>query len=510
MNCPHAQELLSARMDGEHLTSSQRAALDAHVPGCEACGSFADRAGRVRTAVRIRAAEHVPDLTEPIMARVAREATRPIVPLRVARLRARRRSAPLVAALLAGVIVGSVLVGGPWDRGSTPLTSAAAVALEVRAVAPSIQAFDGTYEIHEWGLAPDVPERQLRMHIEYLAPQRFRLELDDETTYPSAAWTPTDLTYIEDMPATYRSGPTGCPSDLPVGFCPPTRTTITRASSYSAAAPLPADLVAPIATFGSTDGIRVLGEEDLDEHHTVRVELSFARAAPLFPFLRLGGTWRPFFGDDRVVAWFDTSGWYPVRYEVFASTAPARRNWESRFGLPHEAAGVAIADVILTSVASTPPAADAFAIPGLRMWPMLPFDEAAGKLGYDPTVPGSAGHLDLISVVTPPEGSSGTPRSVVLYSAGLEYLRVGEDPTWRGPGPFGPMGADAQQVDLANGGVAFSEPADDGIGRRVAIHTSTTDLYLESNLPLDELLAIASSMPVHGEPLPAGWRAGSI
>src|SRR5204862_280901 len=80
---------------------------------------------------------------------------------------------------------------------------------------------------------------------------------------PSAEWTPTNLTYIEDMPATYRSGPTGCPGDLPPGVCPTTRTTITRASPYSAAAPLPTDLVAPVSTFSSTDGIRVIGEQPI-------------------------------------------------------------------------------------------------------------------------------------------------------------------------------------------------------------------------------------------------------
>ena len=96
---------------------------------------------------------------------------------------------------------------------------------------------------------------------------------------------------------------------------------------------MPADLIAPIATFGSADGVTVVGREDVDGHETVRVEMSFARAAPLFPFLRLGGTWRPMFEGDRVVLWLDTTGWYPVRFEVFPSTDPERRAWEMRFGL---------------------------------------------------------------------------------------------------------------------------------------------------------------------------------
>jgi hypothetical protein len=454
----------------------------------------------------------VPDLTEQIMARVVGEASGVAVrPVRSRPPRHRRpirwrRLAPSVAAALVGLLVGSVVVGGPWQRPSTRLTSAAAVAGAVRQAAPSIDAFDGTYAIRERGLSPEIPQRELRMTIAYLAPQRFRLDVVDDTTYPSAAWTPTDLTYIEDMPATYRSGPTGCPGDLPAGVCPPTRTTITRTSPYSAAAPLPADLVAPITTFASTQGVRFLGEEDLDGHHTVRVELSFARAAPLFPFLRLGGTWRPFYEGDRVIAWFDTTGWYPVRYQVFPSADPARRDWETRFGLRHESPDEPVFEVDLVSVSSTPPDASIFTIPGLQAPVVVPPDHAVARLGYAPTAPAAAGHLDLISIVTPPAGSGGAPSSVVLYSAGLEYLRIGEDPSWDGPGPYGPLSAGARRVELLGGGVALYEAAGDGIGRRVAIHAADTDVYLESNLPRDELIAIASSLPVRGEPIP-GWRA---
>jgi hypothetical protein len=71
----------------------------------------------------------------------------------------------------------------------------------------------------------------------------------------------------------------------------------------------------------------------------------------------------------------------------------------------------------------------------------------------------------------------------------------------------------AEQVPLANGGVAYYEPAGDALGRRVAIHAASTDLVLETNLPRDRLLAIASSIPVRGLPFPPGWEdasAGSV
>src|SRR5262249_6930015 len=52
---------------------------------------------------------------------------------------------------------------------------------------------------------------------------------------------------------------------------------------------------------------------------------------------------------------------------------------------------------------------------------------------------------------------------------------------------------------------ALYEPAGEGLGRRLSIHTPTTDLFVESNLSRDELFSIASSLDVRGAPMPARW-----
>src|SRR5262249_7729394 len=153
--------------------------------------------------VRIRAAEQVPDLTSRIMAAVARgpegparRGPRPRRPIRV------RGLVPAIAAAIAGLLLGSLIVGGPWQ--AHPRTAwASEIELGVRRAAPSIESFQGSYTITERGLAPDVPVRTLSMDVAFLAPQRFRLDVHDDTVYPSSAWTPTNLTYIENMPATY-------------------------------------------------------------------------------------------------------------------------------------------------------------------------------------------------------------------------------------------------------------------------------------------------------------------
>ena len=83
---------------------------------------------------------------------------------------------------------------------------------------------------------------------------------------------------------------------------------------------------------------------------------------------------------------------------------------------------------------------------------------------------------------------------------------MAEDRRWSGPGPFGAIGLDAEQVTLPHVGPALYEPAGDGLGRRLSVHTPTTDLYIESNLSRDQLIAVASSLDVRAAAIPQRWR----
>ena len=84
------------------------------------------------------------------------------------------------------------------------------------------------------------------------------------------------------------------------------------------------------------------------------------------------------------------------------------------------------------------------------------------RVGYLPVTPTAPGDLTLSSAVVPPGDDPDTPRSVLLYTDGMAYVRIGERPDWSGTALFGPVGPAAQQVDLAAGGVAYYEPAGDG------------------------------------------------
>jgi outer membrane lipoprotein-sorting protein len=511
VNCERAQIELSARMDGEPA-GRFASAVDAHVAGCPSCRAFEAGAARVRTAVRIRPAEPVPDLVASIMARVTaepRSRRRLRGPPALNRRARTRRLTPVLAATIAGLMAGSVVVGGPWQGPSNRPIAAAAVVLDVQQAAPSLDAFAGTFAITERGLSSSVPVRHLRMDVAFRAPQRFRMDVHDLTSYPPASWTPTDLTYISDGSSTYRSGPTGCPGDLPAGGCPPIRTTITRTSAYSAQAPAPADLVLPLTTFSSADGIDVLGTGRVAGRPAVEVQLTFARAEPLFPFLDLGGNWRPFFDQDRVDLWLDRTSWFPLRYSVYPSADPARRAWELRFGIPVEASTSSILDVQLTSFDRQPPDPALFTAPGWSQPAAMPLAAFPDRVGYLPVTLTSPGNLQLSSAIVPPRDDPNAPRSVLLYTDGMAYVRVGERPDWRGPTLFGPVGEAAQQVGLSSGGVAYYEPASDGLGRRLAIHASGTNLFLESNLPRAQLLLLAASLPVRGRPLPDAWTTVS-
>jgi predicted anti-sigma-YlaC factor YlaD len=69
MQCDDFQDALSARLDGEALpVGLTDAAVDAHVARCAACTAFAAGSVAQHRALRVRAAEPVPDLTDGILA----------------------------------------------------------------------------------------------------------------------------------------------------------------------------------------------------------------------------------------------------------------------------------------------------------------------------------------------------------------------------------------------------------------------------------------------------------
>jgi len=509
VNHEQAERLLSARIDGERLSTRASASLEQHLATCAECRAFERGAYRLREAARFQVAPAVPDLVDQIMSAVGAESERPRSVLQVVRpARPPRRSilprlAPVAAALVVGALIGSLVVGGPWQR---PENGAALAATEVTegisAAAARLDAYQATFVIDERHLSPEVPERHLTMRVSFEAPERFRLDVIDRTDYPTAA-TPTNLRLVVDGSTWYAAGPAPCPT----ATCPQRESVVRNRLPFSTAAPIPTDLVLPISTLADADRLTVLGRGTMLGRPAVRVEVPFERAEPLFPFLSIGGDWRPFFPNDRVRIWLDERNWFPLRWDVYPATGDERDAWALRFGLPDEPSLRSVFSVRALQVSLDTPDAGEFAIPatnssqdqGARVVELADVRRATG---FEPLAPSMVGGLDRYRVVLPRDDVGET---LVAYADGLAFLNLGETRSWNGDAPFGPVGVQAEEISLTSGGVAYYEPASRDHGRRVAIHAAGTDLYLESNLPRSELLAAAAALPVRGLPMPDSW-----
>ncbi|HXF36914.1 MAG TPA: zf-HC2 domain-containing protein [Actinomycetota bacterium] len=539
MRCERCQQLVSLRMDGEHLTARQLAAMERHLGSCPACLAFRERAHGLRAAVRIRPAEPVPDLVERVMAAVAAEAAasggvpagreevseRPaaVTPLRprpplLPRLS--RSLAPVAAALVVGFVAGSLAVGGPWQRMGTAPIATADVRAGVLRAASRLDSYQATFTVTEKNLDfPAVTERTLILSVAFRSPERFRLEVDDLTDYPGAGWTPTDLTLVVNRSRWSLSAPSACPGGLGRA-CPRFTTVVRDRAPFSRSTPMPTDVVVPLETLAAGDPA-LLGEGTVLGREAVQLELPYERARPLFAFTELGGTWRPFFPRDRVVLWLDTATWLPLEWRVYPAPGRERNLWEQRFELPPEPPARPILEVRAVTVSRRPPPRGAFRIAvedaergteGVRRIAPGALEDA---VGYQPVAPESVDGLELYEAVVPeppeprPEGPApAVPDAIVTYARGVSWVKVAEDRVARGEElPFGPIGPLMEEVRLPNGGVAYYQPATEEAGRRLLIHGAATDLMLETNLPREELIQVAARIPVVGRPAPPAWFA---
>jgi hypothetical protein len=496
-----AERLISERLDGERLAANASDELERHLETCGACRAFERDSYRLREVARFEVAPDVPDIAGAVVTELRRTRARPRAWWRAPR--PRRALVPAVAVFVVSAIVGSLVVGGPWHDAAAPGAIAAAdVARGIAGAAPSISAYEARYAITERDLAPGILRRDLEMHVWFDAPERFRLDVTDLTSYAHRT-TPTDVRLIVDGSEWYVSAPDACPTPV----CGEREILVRHRTPFSSSAPAPTDLVLPLTSLGDPDGLRVIGRSTVLGREAIEVAVPFERAAPLFPFLSLGGRWRPFFPEDQVRVWLDATDWFPLRWEVFPSADAERRAWELRFGLPHEPPGRPIFDVAATSVALHEPDAATFTVPASAAEvrdqgaTSVPSSAVAVRTGFAPARPSVVGGLAPYRSIVSSDGT----RSLLTYADGLSYLKLGETRTWSGDAPFGPVGVAAEAVALADG-VGYYEPADGEHGRRLAIHAAGADLYLESNLPRATLLEIASSLPVHGTAMPRAWR----
>jgi outer membrane lipoprotein-sorting protein len=507
-----ARRALSERMDGEHLSSRTVAALERHLAACESCRAFDAGAWRLREAARFGVAEPVPDLVSPIMRAVAAQASahRLRRPMRAPGGRGRVTALGAVAASVAvGVIAGSLTVGGPWRPGDhTTLATAAEVSAGVAAAAERIDAYQATFAITESDPTGPAHRRDLTMSVAFRAPEQFRLDVTDHTPGADVRFAGDDLELIVNGDSSYQVAPSACP----IGVCPSRERVVRNRLPFSSATPAPTDLILPVSTLVDAREMRVVRAGHVLGRDAIEVMLPFERARPLFPFLELGGRWRPFFPMDRVAIWLDRQSWFPLGYSVYPATGLARRAWELRFGMGPEPTAQPIFQVRAVSIDERAPGSSTFRIPyapsptneGARAVSIDALDEA---VRFTPVTPTVVDGLPLYRAIVP---ETERDAAVLTYSSGLSWLKLDETQASTGDAFFGPIGAHAREVRVAGLGTAFYDPASIHHGRRLAIHTADgQDLYLETNLSRQRLLAAAAALNISAAPLPATWLTSS-
>jgi hypothetical protein len=412
-----------------------------------------------------------------------------------------RSLAPLVAAAVVGAIIGSVVAGGLLSVEPTPL-AAAEVVRGVDGAASRVQNYSATFALTEYHFAPNVPVRDFTVDVDFSAPEKLRLAVSDHTSYPSARFTPNDLTLVVNGSRWSSSGPGSCGSTQ-------SRCAVRNRPPFSSTTPLPTDLIVPVSTLGQSEGVSGLDRGRISGRPAIGVELSYARAAPLFPYLQMGGAWRPYFPDDRVVLWLDARTYLPLRTAIFPSTDPARSAWEREHGLQTESPDRPILQSSILSFDRGRPPARTFTVGGAPASSegaeALQLAGVRADAGFAPVLPGDRAGLGLYRVVEMTGADAGSV--LVTYADGLSYLKVQESATWNGPTPYGGVASESQDIPLPNDGVALYAPATPVLGRRISIHADDLDVYLETNLPRRALVHIAGSLPLRGLPLPASWSA---
>jgi outer membrane lipoprotein-sorting protein len=514
VNHDDAHAAISERMDGERLSGRRVSALDRHLAACGTCRAFESGAWRLREAARFGVADPVPDLVSPIMRAVRDEAVNSggrFAILRgtpASRPRRSRALAPIAAALVVGFVAGSLTVGGPWrpNRG-TMAASAADVSAAVAAAASKLQAYQATFSMSQKDPTGRPTLRQLTMSVWFRAPEQFRLDVTDQTPGAGTRFAADDLQLIVSAGSSYQVAPSACP----MGVCPERERFVRNRLPFSSATPAPTDLILPVSTLVDSREMRVVGTGVVSGRDAIEVRLPFEQARPLFPFLDLGGRWRPFYQHDRVDLWLDEGSWFPLRYTVYPAAGPGRDEWQLRFGLPDEAPDVPIFEVEVRSLDASPPAASVFRIPNARTATdeggrTATIADVRHTLTFDPVSPQQLTGLELYRVVLPEGDGTG---AVLTYASGLSWLKLGETRATSGESFFRPVGVHAQQIAVPGLGAAYYEPASGRHARRLAIHTVDGDLYLETNLSRQELLGAAASLRVQAASVPPSWLTRS-
>jgi hypothetical protein len=456
---------LSARMDGE-VTAARSEELDEHLTTCDECRAYEASLRKVKRALRLQPAPDVPDLTASIVAAVTEQGARSRT---WDSWRSRGRTALVAAVIAALVVLGASLP----SRNRSGDVAVADLAAEVRAAAKEITTYHAVYTITERGWHPSVPVRRMEAEVWFAAPESMRLSVRDHTRYPGLGWPVNDTDLVASETRWWIREPSSCPTAaLPGCALRPEveERALVHRQPFDGTSPVPTDIILPLETIASGEGISIAGRDQVAGRAAVHVVIPYWQAVPLVTSLQAGGSWRALDPLDRVDLWLEEDTWFPLRFEIHRKgvAAPLLEVTATAFESPESVFG------------------NVFTVPrsGIRR-----------DGGFD-------GTTRLRSAVEPAyraglssyrDGVTSEGQAVVTYASGMSWLKVAAD---HRTSPSFEI-ATGELVRVGNG-YGLYQPATELLRRRVDIYGRDVHVHLESNLPRAELLKVGASIPVRG------------
>lgn len=352
----------------------------------------------------------------------------------IAHRREPRRWVPTAAAFVAGALVGGAFV---WPSGGRDVAVASLPAQVVAAQADVASVAADVTIVDAGGTRTGV--------LRYLAPETLELRIGTEVL---------------------AVGDTGEP--------------------FAGDAPVPLDLVLPVAGFTGAAGPQSLGAGTFDGREAVGVRVTAAQVDALLDGLRTGGDVEVHPTDD-VDLWLDREHLVPLAVTVRAASGPDRARWAA--ARDAEPAGAVVLDARLSNVAVN----DAGAVDGIRAGeaPDAGFVEGPSD-GPSPSwlpagmQPWRSGHADDVAVDT--------------WSDGRAWVKVRSTKSWRSNHLFGDLGRAVRPLRLG-GGLAYAAEG----GNAVALHGDGIDVVVTGSIGPAALRRIAASLGVTGLPVPDTW-----
>lgn len=471
LRCEHAQLELSIAHD-ESRESSPEARL--HLDTCEHCQRFAAA---------------LPILDQ----KLAQGETHLSPPYRTPNPRRRLNWQPVAAALVAGLIAGALMSGSG--------RLATLQAHELRGLydlaSPALGGLAANLRVVERGWHPFVGERHYRGELAYSAPESLAISLIDETVYPDSQWRANnlDLRFVDGdfFVRSTLSCPVGA---LPACQPEPIVRAVAGLKPFDETVLTPLEMIGPSRSLTWWSGISVLGETELAGRSVIQIETTVSGSDILTAITEHGG-WREMHPTDRALIWLDRQTLAPLRIEVFAAGSPERRLWAGRHGYQEGDRD----PYFLVEI-------DSLDLGGFEIEVDLGtdflsggFSEVEAPIPTPSLPPDFADHRQGQWLL--PDGGIVWARS---WSDGRAWLMIESTHEWRDPHLFGLPSPFVEPLPLPGGGIGYLS-ADQN---RLALHSGNADVAVSGSVPVETLVAVAASLDIRGEEVPAHWEESAV